>query len=87
MRSQPKNAETPQALMLERGGVTFKALALAGAWVVVPGMLFFDLVDDFEKGVGFFPDWWQGEVSLAVASLAAWYVGKAMHDRSYYKDT
>lgn len=87
MSVEPRNAETPQAVMLEISGIVLKALALAGIWVVVPGMLFFDLVDDYEKGESFGFDWYQGEVSVGVASIVAWHVGKRLHDASYYKRT
>lgn len=73
--------------MLEISGIVLKALALAGLWVAAPGMLFFDLVDDLEKGEALAPDWWQGEVAVAVTSLVAWYVGKWLHNASYYKRT
>ncbi len=87
MSGEPRNAETPQAQMLELSGITLKALALVGLWVVVPAMLFFDLVDDYEKGESFGFDWYQGEVSVGVASIVAWYVGKRLHDASYHKRT
>lgn len=84
---EAKNAETPQAVMLEMSGITLKALALAGMWVALPAALVFDLVDDVEKDEAFGFDWVQAEVAIAVCSVIAWYVGKRFHDASYYKRT